>query len=96
MAIAKVIELTVGSPIGFADAIKQGIASVNAGGGADVTGVWLQDQKCVVEKGSITEYRVTMKVTAVETTGRAALKAAPKPKKLKVSAQVGKTKFHAD
>lgn len=80
MAVANIIEITAGSKLGFADAIKQGIASVNSPT-QDVTGVWIQDQKCVVESGAITEYRVALKVTYLEQ--------APKVKKMKITAQVG-------
>jgi dodecin len=62
MAVAKIIEIISGSKKSFDDAMKQGIARVNDSV-SEVTGAWVQDQKVVVSKGKVVEYRVTMKVT---------------------------------
>jgi len=62
MAVAKIIEIISGSKKSFDDAMKQGIARVNDSV-SEVTGAWVQDQKAVVSKGKVVEYRVTMKVT---------------------------------
>ncbi|AOW14052.1 hypothetical protein LPB72_00205 [Hydrogenophaga crassostreae] len=62
MAVAKIIEIISGSKKSFDDAMKQGIARVNDSV-TEVTGAWIQDQKVVVSKGKVVEYRVTMKVT---------------------------------
>ena len=64
MAVARVTEIISASPKSFDDAIQSGIKR------ADQTlknlrGAWVQDQKLVIEKGKITEYRVTLKVTFV-------------------------------
>jgi len=64
MAVAKVTEITSSSPKSFEDAITTGIAR------ADKTlknlrGAWIAEQKIKVEKGKVTEYRVTMRVTFV-------------------------------
>lgn len=64
MAIAKVTEITASSTKSFEDAIQQGIAR------ADKTldkvkGAWIQEQTVVVDGGTITEYRVNMKVSFV-------------------------------
>lgn len=73
MSVAKVIEVISSSKKSFEDAVSQGISrasdSLN-----DVTGAWIQDQKVVVSKGKVVEYRVSMKVTFV-------LKDAPKSRK---------------
>ena len=62
MAVAKVIEIIAGSTKSFEDAVQQGVsrATETLGG---VTSAWVKDQSVVVEKGRVSEYRVTMKVT---------------------------------
>ena len=74
MSVAKIIEVSASSKKSFDDAVQQGI-SRSADSLSDVTGAWIQDQKVVIEKGKIIEYRVTMKVTFVL---KPALKTVPK------------------
>jgi flavin-binding protein dodecin len=64
MAIAKVTEIIAASRKGFEDAIQEGIARANKTL-KNVEGAWVSEQKVVVEKGKITEYRVTMRVTFI-------------------------------
>lgn len=64
MAVAKVVELTASSSKSFEDAIEQGIKRA-AKTLDNVEGAWIQEQKVVVKKGKIAEYRVNMKVTFV-------------------------------
>ena len=64
MAVAKVIEINASSPESFDDAIRQGIARATETV-KDVRGAWIQDQKVLLQKGKISEYRVRMKVTFV-------------------------------
>ena len=64
MSVAKVTEISAGSPKSFEDAIAQGIAR------ADKTldkveGAWVNEMKVVVEDGKVIEYRVNMKVTII-------------------------------
>ena len=73
MSVAKVIEVISSSKKSFEDAVAHGVARA-ADSLHDVTGAWVKDQKVVVVKGKIVEYRVSMKVTFV-------LKAASKTKK---------------
>ena len=64
MSVAKNIEISASSTKGFEDAIQQGIS--RAGKTVDqITGAWISEQKVKVEKGKVTEYRVTMRVTFV-------------------------------
>ena len=64
MSVARVTEITAGSPKSFNDAIEMGIdRAVKTL--HNVTGAWIQDQEVVVEDDSITEYRVHMRVTFV-------------------------------
>jgi hypothetical protein len=65
MAVAKVIEITAASTDSFEDAIRQGIvkASETVRG---IQGAWVKEQKVeVTQDGSISEYRVDLKVTFV-------------------------------
>ena len=62
MAVAKIIEIISGSKKSFDDAVKQGIDRVNDSV-TEVSGAWVKDQRVVVSKGKVTEYRVVMKVT---------------------------------
>jgi flavin-binding protein dodecin len=66
MSVAKVTEITASSPKSFNDAIKIGIERANKTL-KNVQGAWIKEQKVQVEKGEITEYRVTMKVTFILT-----------------------------
>ena len=64
MAVAKVTEIIASSPRSFEDAIQKGIARADKTL-KNIRGAWIADQKVHVEKGKITEYRVTMRVTFV-------------------------------
>jgi flavin-binding protein dodecin len=64
MAVAKVIEISAGSPEGFEQAIQAGVSKA----GESVRGIksaWVQDHEVKVDGGTITEYRVNLKVTFV-------------------------------
>jgi dodecin len=64
MAIARVTEIIASSNKSFDDAIEKGInrASKTL---KDVEGAWVKQQKVLVRKGKITEYRVDLKVTFI-------------------------------
>ena len=64
MAVARVTEIIAGSKKSFADAVEQGIARASRTL-KNIEGAWVQDQKVVVQKGKIVEYRVAMKVTFI-------------------------------
>jgi len=64
MAVARVTEIIAGSKKSFEDAIEQGIARASKTL-KNIEGAWVQDQKVVVQKGKIVEYRVAMKVTFI-------------------------------
>ena len=64
MSVAKIIEISAGSSKSFEDAAQNGIA--RAGETIKgITGAWVAEQKVIVEKNKIVEYRVTMKVTFI-------------------------------
>lgn len=64
MSVAKNIEIIAGSPEGFEDAIKNGIAraaeTVNG-----IQSAWVKDTKVEVADNRVTEWRVTMSLTFV-------------------------------
>jgi flavin-binding protein dodecin len=64
MSVAKVTEIISSSEKGFDDAIKTGIARA-AKTLSGIKGAWVKDQKVLVEKGKVVEYRVTLRVTFV-------------------------------
>lgn len=64
MSVARVAEIISSSPKSFQDAIEMGISRANKTL-ENVKGAWVQDQKVVVEKGKIVEYRVNMQVTFI-------------------------------
>ena len=64
MSVARVTEVISSSTESFDDAIKSGIARASETLD-NITSAWVQDQKCVVDNGSISEYRVAMKITFV-------------------------------
>ena len=64
MAVARVTEIIAGSKKSFEDAISSGIARA----GETVKGIkgaWVSEQKVVVDKDKVVEWRVTMKVSFV-------------------------------
>ncbi len=64
MSVAKVTEIIASSSTSFEDAINAGIDRAHKTI-ENVKGAWIKDQKVVVEKGKIVEYRVIMRVTFV-------------------------------
>ena len=64
MSVARVTELIAASPKSFEDAIQVGVSRA-VRTLKNVEGVWVANQKCVIKKGKIAEYRVNLKVTFV-------------------------------
>jgi flavin-binding protein dodecin len=64
MSVARVTEITASSKKSFDHAIETGVLRAHKTL-RNVKGAWIQDQKVLVEKGKIVEYRVTMKITFV-------------------------------
>lgn len=60
--VAKVIELTASSPKSIEDAIESGIKRADSTLD-QIEGAWVQDIKCIVKNGKVSEWRVNMKVT---------------------------------
>jgi len=65
MTIARVTEIKASSPKSFEDAIKQGVARAHKTL-KNVKAAWIENQEVLVgEDGTISEYRVQMRVTFV-------------------------------
>jgi flavin-binding protein dodecin len=64
MSVAKVTEIIASSPKSFEDAVARGLSRANKTL-ANVKGAWIGDMKVSCDKGKITEYRVTMRVTFI-------------------------------
>jgi len=64
MSVAKVTEIIASSPKSFDDAVAVGIARADKTL-KNIRGAWIAEQKVAIEKGKVTEYRVTMRVTFV-------------------------------
>ena len=63
MAVAKVTEIKVSSPVSFDDAIREGIARAHKTL-RNVKSAWVKDFEVMADdSGNIVEYRVLMKVT---------------------------------
>ena len=64
MSVAKTSEITTSSSKSFEDAIRKGIKKMSSTVNG-IEGAWVKEQKVVVKKGEVSEYRVTMKVTFI-------------------------------
>lgn len=64
MSVAKIVEISSSSTVGTDDAVKTGLAKA-AESIHGITGAWVKDEQVVVEDGTITEWRVNLKVTFV-------------------------------
>ena len=64
MSVAKTSEITASSSTSFEDAVRQGISKMSKTVN-DIESAWIKEQKVVVDKGEVTAYRVTMKVTFI-------------------------------
>ncbi len=61
-SVAKIIEVTSSSTKSIEDAVETGIAKADST--LDhIEGAWVQDIKCVVKNGKVSEWRVNLKVT---------------------------------
>ena len=64
MAVARVTELISASKKSFEDAVQVGVSRA-VKTLKNVESVWVANQKCVIKKGKIDEYRVNQKVTFI-------------------------------
>ena len=64
MSIARVTEITASSTKSFDDAIEKGIKRATKTI-RNIEGAWVQDQKVIIKKGKISEYRGSMKLSFI-------------------------------
>lgn len=64
MSVAKVTEIIASSDKGFDDAVAKGVARADKTL-KNVKSAWVKEQKAIVDKGKVVEYRVTMKVSFI-------------------------------
>ena len=64
MAVARVTKITASSTKSFQDAVLTAVARSNRSL-RGVTGLHILEQKAKIEKGKITEFRVTMEITFI-------------------------------
>ncbi len=64
MSIARITEISSSSKKSFDHAIEKGIERATKTI-RNIEGAWVQDQKLIIKKDKITEYRVTMKISFV-------------------------------
>lgn len=62
MSIARVTEITSSSKKSFNDAMEKGIKRASKTI-RNIEGAWVKDQKVIIKKDKITEYRVNMKIS---------------------------------
>ncbi len=64
MSVAKVTEIIASSNKSFDDAVSVGVSRADKTL-KNIKSVWIKEQKANVDKGKVTEYRVTMKVSFI-------------------------------
>jgi flavin-binding protein dodecin len=64
MAVARVTKITASSPKSWQDAVQEGLKRANQTI-RGITGLHVVEQKAHIDKGKITEYRVTMELTFI-------------------------------
>lgn len=62
MSVAKVIEISTSSSTSFEDAIRQGISKASESV-HNIKSAWVKEQQVSISDGSVTQYRVDLKVT---------------------------------
>ena len=62
MSVAKVVELIASSETSFEDAVKNGIEKAGETL-RNIQGAWVSEETVKVADGSITEFRVTLRIT---------------------------------
>lgn len=64
MSVVKVIEITASSPDGFEAAVRTGIEKASETV-RNIKAAWVSEQSVVVDGSTVTEYRVTMRISFV-------------------------------
>jgi len=64
MSVARITEIIASSKDSFEDATRKGVKRASRTL-KNVTGAWVKDQRVIVKKGRVSEYRVVLKVTFI-------------------------------
>jgi dodecin len=64
ISVARVTEITSSSSKSFDDALRAGLTRANKTL-QNVTGAWIKDQEVLAKNGTITEYRLRMKISFI-------------------------------
>ena len=64
MPVARVTKITAGSSKGWHEAVQEGLKRAHKTL-RNITGLEVIEQKAKIEKGKITEYRVTLEITFI-------------------------------
>jgi flavin-binding protein dodecin len=91
MSVAKIIEISSASTKSFEDAVQNGISRA-AETIKHIQGAWVAEQKVLVEKGKVVEYRVTLRLTfLLESEKAEKVEKAEKPAKAEKSGKAAKS-----
>lgn len=91
MSVAKIIEISSASTKSFEDAVQNGISRA-AETIKHIQGAWVAEQKVLVEKGKVFEYRVTLRLTfLLESEKAEKVEKAEKPVKAEKSGKTAKS-----
>lgn len=91
MSVAKIIEISSASTKSFEDAVQNGISRA-AETIKHIQGAWVAEQKVLVEKGKVVEYRVTLRLTfLLESEKAEKVERAEKPAKAEKSGKAAKS-----
>lgn len=61
--IAKVVEMSATSETGFEDAIRNGLEALDPDDRYSVTGMWVKEQRVMVDAGEIEKFQVNLLIT---------------------------------
>ncbi|MEE8367434.1 MAG: dodecin family protein [Thermoanaerobaculia bacterium] len=64
MTVAKISEISASSPVSFDDATRVGVERASKTL-KNITGAWISEMKVDVADGTVSNYRVNMKITFV-------------------------------
>ena len=64
MSVARVTEIIASSPNSFEEAVNKGVKRASKTL-KNVRGAWVKEQRVVIKKGEVEEYRVVLKVTFI-------------------------------
>ncbi len=64
MTVARITEISASSPVSFEEAAKVGVERASKTL-KNITGAWVKDQELGIKDGSVSDFRVKLKITFV-------------------------------